>query len=45
MAKLGPWTSFNGFKPHHTDTSTVPVIAFAVLIVLLMIGAESTRNM
>jgi hypothetical protein len=30
---------------NHTDTKTVPMIAFAVLIVLLMMGAESTRNM
>jgi hypothetical protein len=30
---------------NHTDTSTVPVIASSVLIVLLMMGAESTRNM
>jgi hypothetical protein len=41
MAKL----SFSGFKPHHTYTRTVPMIASAVFIVLLMMGAESTRNM
>jgi hypothetical protein len=30
---------------NHTDTLTIPMIASAVLIVLLMMGAESTRNM
>jgi hypothetical protein len=30
---------------NHTDTWTVSMIASAVLIVLLMTGAERTRNM
>jgi hypothetical protein len=30
---------------NHTDTRTVPIIASTVLIVLLMMGAESTQNM
>jgi hypothetical protein len=30
---------------NHTDTWTVPMIASSVLIVVLMMGAESTRNM
>jgi hypothetical protein len=30
---------------HHTDSRLVPMIASTVLIVLLMMGAESTRNM
>jgi hypothetical protein len=52
MAKFGhdivkqtPDLGYLSTDLNHTDTLTVPMIASTVLIVILMKGAESTRNM